>query len=642
MSEHLNGSNTLPRDFRFRYQDSLTTPEPVSSTEVYPPSPPRQRLKVRRRVTSSLQAPTKQFLASVEAADIPLPTIEYPKPTGNLDKLDEIDENSTESFILRGRLSTPKTPAYLSSFKKIPLRPDWYRDDIQEDCFIRPCSSHSISSDVSNESSYSNGQSGRVSEDGSCTSPDSEYSDPFHYSSLKASEEDYNQQKIQQRKSEEPTAIKLNSNIRKKTYNSAPWSKAQITHLWATYLLYLQDPTVTPFRIGASRVPPEGVCHRVAREARRSWKGPKAAYSRTSLIQSNSDNESEGKNLIEKNSKIYVQWPHSSSATRNKLRSICRHRDPSALYRFHHYLQSRSPTPFSKSSPCQASQNFAPDTHESCLNIQDISISLSLSTSESMRSDGVLASLAQDDTRNNNQPSNLFMPYHHSEVRSNFHGTGYRLGSPFSRTYGPSTSRMNERMTLPFSRNLGSPLQFGKVRSLNGIQRRRAQLLLRDEYIPKSLIVQYKKNNEQHFDNQNDSPHAQTRGFSFGEETSTTQALHSALDLLPPPSFNHTWPHRLRNDRSGKFHSCRLRSPFAESSTSEKSPCPDTMKSKSTCNNSLAVPLHQLNRSTESYNFGEELKNQQSELSQETTRKDSQDTEESKILRSHAINPLMK
>ncbi|RKF58536.1 hypothetical protein OnM2_067040 [Erysiphe neolycopersici] len=615
MSEHLNGSNTLPRDFRFRYHDSLTTPEPLSSTELYPPSPPRQRLKVRRRIASKLLAPTKQFLASVEAADIPLPTIEYTKPSGNLYQFDETNEYETESFISRRRVSTPKTPALVPSFKKIELRPDWYKDEIQKDCLARPCSSYSTSSDVSNESSYSNGQSGFISEDGSCTSPDSECLDPFHYSSLKVNE----YESIQQMKSEESTVIKLNSNIRKKAHNSAPWSKAQITHLWATYILYLQDPTVTPFRIGASRIPPEGVCHRVAREARRSWKGPSSVYSRSSLMQSNSESESESNTLIEKNPKTYIQWPHSSSATRNKLRSICRHRDPSALYRFHKYLQSRSPTPFSKSTPCRVSQNLASDTHEGCLNIQDISISLSLSTSESMRPDGILAGLAQDDTRKNNQPSNLFMPRRHSEARTNLHGVGYRLGSPFSRTYGPSSSRMNEQMTLPFSRNLGSPLQFSKVRSLNGIQRRRAQLLLREEYIPKSLIFQFNKNNDQYFDSQNDSSHSRMRGFSLGEETRTTQALHSALDLLPPPTFNRTWPHRLRSHKSGNFHPPRLMSPFVETITSEKSPCLDAVKSKSTRNNTLTIPLHQLHQSKESYDFGVELKNSRCEFSEEST-----------------------
>ncbi|POS83123.1 hypothetical protein EPUL_006530 [Erysiphe pulchra] len=598
MSEHLNGSNTLPRDFRFRYQDSHTTPEPISSTEIYPPSTPKQRLKVRRRVTSNLQAPTKQFLASVEAADFPLPTVEYPKLDGNFDKLDEINEYETQSFMSRRRVSTPQTPAYLPSLKKVGLRPDWYKNYIQRESFIRPCSSHSMNSDLSSESSFSNGQSSRVSEDGSCTSPDSECSDPFHYSSLKFNEDEC----IQQRENEEHTASKLNSNIRKKAHNSAPWSKAQITHLWATYLLYLQDPTVTPFRIGASRVPPEGVCHRVSREARRSWKGPKTIFCRTSLVQPNSESETEGKNLIEKNPKTYVQWPHSSSATRNKLRSICRHRDPSTLYRFHHYLQSRSPTPFSKSIPCRVSQNLESDSHESCLNIQDISISLSMSTSESMRPDGVLASLAQDHMTEKNQSSNLFMPQPHSEARTNLHGPGYRLGSPFSRTYGPSSSRINEQI-------LGSPLKFGKERSLNGIQRRRAQLLLREEYIPRSPTVQFNKNKDQRFDSQNDSSYSRTRGFSLREETRTTQALHSALDLLPPPPFNRTWPQRLRSHKSVNFHSPRLRSPFLESNTSETSPCLKTVKSNSTRNKSLTVPRHQLHRFIESYDFGEELKN---------------------------------
>ncbi len=63
---------------------------------------------------------------------------------------------------------------------------------------------------------------------------------------------------------------------RRSSARKAPWTKAMSDHLWATYVLYLQDPKVTPFRMGKSCIPPHGVCLRVAREARRSWKGAKA------------------------------------------------------------------------------------------------------------------------------------------------------------------------------------------------------------------------------------------------------------------------------------------------------------------------------------------------------------------------------
>jgi hypothetical protein len=74
--QHSNGSTTLPRGFRFH---EPRTPEPQAEDEPQIPSPPRPRLKVRRRNVSNLQAPTDHFLASVAAADVPIPTIELPQ-----------------------------------------------------------------------------------------------------------------------------------------------------------------------------------------------------------------------------------------------------------------------------------------------------------------------------------------------------------------------------------------------------------------------------------------------------------------------------------------------------------------------------------------------------------------------------------
>ncbi|KHJ35107.1 hypothetical protein EV44_g1480 [Erysiphe necator] len=638
MSEHSNGTNTLPRDFRFRYQDTLTTPEPVSSTEVCQPSPPRQRLKVRRRVNKSLQAPTKQFLASVEAADFPLPTIEYTKSFENIYKPDQVCENETESFKLRRCNSTPKTPAHLPSIKRYEIRPDWYMDDIQENSLERPSSSHSIGSDASYQSSYSIRQSTCISEDGSCTSPDSEYSDPFNYASLNVNEDKY----IFHQKVKSTGTKKLNSNIRNKAYNGALWSKAQISHLWSTYLLYLQDPTVTPLRIGASRVPPEGVCHRVAREAKRSWKGPKTTCSRISSMRPNSENECENIASIEKKPRNYVQWPHSSSATRNKLRYICRQSDQSALYRFHHYLQSRSPTPFSKSINCRELQNISSGSQESNLNVHDISISLSLSTSETMRPDGVLACLAQDDERKINQPPpDSSKPLRRYEGRTNMHVPGYSLGSPFYRTYGPSSSRTNELITSPLSRNLGSPLQISKARSLNGMQRRRAQLFLREEYKQKPPVVQLSNHYEYQLNNPIDTLRTRTRGFSVGDESQTTKALHSALDLRSLP-INCTWPQGLRSLNSGNLHSTRLRSPFAESSSNDIFPRFHAVKSKFTPSNVSSTPLHQTRRSIESYDFGKEQKSLEYQALEEKSQEDLQESVERKFSSYQPKNSSMK
>ena len=53
------------------------------------------------------------------------------------------------------------------------------------------------------------------------------------------------------------------------------WTDETDNHLWKTYTLYRHDPTVTPFFVQPGGVPPLGVCCRVAREAKRSWRGQK-------------------------------------------------------------------------------------------------------------------------------------------------------------------------------------------------------------------------------------------------------------------------------------------------------------------------------------------------------------------------------
>src|SRR5262249_40162604 len=102
------------------------TPEPMArdEEEARAPSSPRPRLKLKRRnVSQLLSAPTQHFLASVAAADIPIPSIEEPEiapddadMTGTFDMGMGPhfcpDAEMSLSLKLRGRqFSIPKTPA---------------------------------------------------------------------------------------------------------------------------------------------------------------------------------------------------------------------------------------------------------------------------------------------------------------------------------------------------------------------------------------------------------------------------------------------------------------------------------------------------------------------------------------------------
>ncbi|RKF53358.1 hypothetical protein GcC1_221004 [Golovinomyces cichoracearum] len=597
MSEHSNGSITLPRDFRFRYQDALTTPEPLCNTEPCQPSPPRQRLKLRRRVVSSLRAPTEQFLQSVAAADFPLPTIEYPENLGDSKQLDIVDEYKTELLVPQEYDHLPKTPT-----PENELRPDWYTGAIPEYYYHRPSSSHSVESDLSHESTCSNGHFSRLSEDESCMTPDTEYSNPFIFPTTKANKEKqtYEGENLQIRTG------KLNANIRSKARNNAPWSSAQTAHLWATYLLYLQDPTVTPLRIGASLAPPEGVCHRVAREARRSWKGPKINQSRS--LHNNCHPQDDNMKIPqpEKKNRIYAKWPHSSSATRNNLRNLCRQRDASSVSRFHHYQQSRSQTPFSKSTPCRPFQNFVTTSQESNWNVKDISISLSLSTATSMQPDGPLATLTHCGFKDNYQSSRqLPAPLHYTVSGGGSRIPNYRLGSPFSHSYGPSSSRVNKRPTLSLSAHLGSPVQFDNSIFTNETPKRRQYCYLPEKSTMNDSEPQPIIPNEQPLGNLLErSRRVRKRGFSLGNESHTTQALQSALDLTSPRLSTLNLPQNLQSYPSGTHYFPRLRSPFAESGISNTYPRINFSNPNSPPINSETIS-HQTRHSIENFDFRE-------------------------------------
>ena len=79
MSEQL-GPASLPMGLRAAVFRAPKTPEPMAEGETRPPSPPRPRFRLKRRnVSQHLAAPTQQFLASVAAADVPIPSIEEPE-----------------------------------------------------------------------------------------------------------------------------------------------------------------------------------------------------------------------------------------------------------------------------------------------------------------------------------------------------------------------------------------------------------------------------------------------------------------------------------------------------------------------------------------------------------------------------------
>jgi hypothetical protein len=651
-----NGSTTLPRGFRFHSneEDRPQTPEPTPATELQPPSPPRPaRLKVRRRNAPSYQTPTEQFLASVAAADVPIPTIEEPEAVAMASEDSEMLDSDLPSLDTSRFLSPhprdfrevspPKTPIpALAMEEGYSQHLDWSMGSatLTED-FPRPTSAMSNGSDCSDCSLYSGSRVSRRSEDGSCTSPESDFSDPFQFPSFSKGKG-----KALCRNENDPEATVLNKQLRSKTRIDAPWTKDQSAHLWATYLLYLQDPTVTPFRIGASCVPPQGVVHRVARVAKRRWKGPKIANTicrRSSRLTPRARGATSDKSgsitPTGESPKVYAQWPHSSNATRAHLRDLCKSKDSNPV-RHHRHLQSRSPAPFTKQHRPHARPSESPCF--TSFNTQDISMSLTTSTAESMQPDGPLAQLAASDESlesphdSSFAPLERFRPLSFGKARGltltlPSEGRGRRLGSPFARTYGPSSSQTLDILGRPsrprtqfntVSRPyLRSPVQFEEPRSLNGTQKRRAQHSLEEELSPNGAVLRPSILDEQLFGTPvpGSQRRVRTRGFSLGDEVSQNDRDGSsskpALGLFPKsptaPSLSAdaeiskpqtSLPQLLP---SVTFDPPRLGSPFSESGPSQTFPRRLFPDASATIRRSAFATMHQTRRSIESFDFGE-------------------------------------
>jgi len=445
MNQH-SGSSTLPRGFRYPAYEPPRTPEPASENDEAQipqiPSPPRPRLRLKRRVVSQLSAPTQQFLASVAAADVPIPSIEEPETNppdfemGGIFDLRQLHSDDRDIHLLqpRGRtFSPPKTPAPGYAPSLSPTRyPNWTIDSAissvestPEYESSRPSTSRSTQTSGSIFSRVS-----RLSDD--CEQSEVDAKDRYAFSP-----------------DEESEAIGLpvvEGKLRK-----APWTKPMSDHLWSTFVLYLQDPKVTPVRMGKSCVPPHGVLLRVSREAKRSWKGSKALSKAAKPVEGRKSGSS---TPTAESSGAFIQWPHTCAATRAHLRELCRLRSASGAGN-RHFL-SRSPTPFSQAAARHWNRRSTPGRTPSAFAIQDMSMSLVLSTSETMQPQGPLAQLTGASPGPLERAES---PSRAASVLQTFDGEPsfaerQRLGSPFgARSYGPSSSG-----SLAAALSLGSPM----------------------------------------------------------------------------------------------------------------------------------------------------------------------------------------
>ncbi|KAJ8129703.1 hypothetical protein O1611_g3925 [Lasiodiplodia mahajangana] len=370
--------------------------------------------------------------------------------------------------------SPPKTPAIEFPQSLTTTKyPDWYSDSTWSDSDLesspdyessRPSTAFSTQTSSSLFSMYS-----CTNDDASCISPD-----------LEAAE-------FPQNVESENALFRSGQDKPRK----APWTRAMSSHLWATYMLYLSDPRVTPIRLGKSCIPPHGVCARVARQAQRSWKGSKP--------QQTNEQRSRSSTPTVESTKSYIRWPHTGGATRAHLRELCKIKaaNKSGLY------LSRSPTPFNKAANRRWNRRSTPARSPSVFSGQDMALSLALSTSDTMQPHGPLAQLTssqlppaltyefQPDTTPSfelhredpvvkiAETQVIDDPYIETDSKSR--PSSGRLGSPFlAKSYGPSSSSsITSKITLPRQSNtvgprklLRSPVRL--TRSRSGTQKRRS------------------------------------------------------------------------------------------------------------------------------------------------------------------------
>lgn len=412
------------------------TPEPFADGDCHTPSTPRPRLRLKRRHDPQhLVAPTQQFLASVAAADVPMPSIEEPaiadfeSDTMHWCNLEHMDDDHDTDGALRIpfshiKASTPKTPAISDPPSLTPSRfPKWTIDWM-----------NSCESSPEPESRPSTARSSRTSR-----SSFSQLSSCFSDDDVQYSPEISGFESFMSFASEGIRPGLLHPQGMRRLPRKAPWTKAMNAHLWATYNIYLSDPRVTPFQIGKSGLPPEGVCKRVAREAARSWKGSRSVANHAN----GSDSKSGSSTPTAESSGAYIEWPHTGAATRAQLRILCKQkaRGPDGgKMRFSYF--SRSPTPFT-STTARLVRKATPGTVIPPFETYEMSRSLAICTSEAMDPDGPLAQLTNSapDSPTATAPANLAhipRPEVHVEPSPE---ERRRLGSPINaKSYGPSSS----------------------------------------------------------------------------------------------------------------------------------------------------------------------------------------------------------
>ncbi|KAF2011967.1 hypothetical protein BU24DRAFT_267092 [Aaosphaeria arxii CBS 175.79] len=597
-SDRSHLSITLPRNFMFHYHDEHPprTPEPEvrpATDDLQPPPPPRQTLKVRRRrTTATIVARNVEDLLYDERPMIP--TIEAPELHSDVSMdLSHLATQTDDAYlspaiVFHRMVSPPKTPvSQMREFNTFQNDIHWSDTDhaSQSESSSRPTSSSGFSdSSISSRESFES----FPSLGGSCTSPEEDMVDPFSY---------YQSPEAKWQPDSSPLATQRRVHPQKKLKLKAYFTQEMDYHLWMTYLQYLQDPTVTPFKALPSTVPPNGVCHRVARMARKTWRGPRSApttpwmrsksrfTSRNGTPDTIKPNKSGSNTPVPGSTKPHARFP-TEKQCRKRLRDLAKSK-PTLSAHYQRLLNHRSPSPF-QSSPQEASSSstqppaglsspFSSGGGSTTFSTRDMNVSLAASTAASMQFGNPLSQLSSQATP---RPAREARSSAHQKSQSLHIGLGLGIGSMMRSSFTTMSEMTDRSMNQPAAQTwhapsarpggLGSPLQLHAPRPISRPFRRRALHNFEEQ-------VRNRGNSfvDQVFGAPAESSHrrVRSRGFSLGDmmegarrappSTNGSTTTNVSTEANPFASILGTPQSLVRDSAAADQATIRLGSPFS-------------------------------------------------------------------------------
>ena len=534
----------------------------------HPPPPPRQTYKVKRKSRASL--PLGEHI-DTDTYDHAIPTIEMSEAADSLSSptLPSMTPSHgllAPTHLIHRAITPPKTPAPRITVPYENIESPTHEWGLINDSRDRrPIYGRagSVCSALSDSSISSIGSGAFSAPYSASLSPDSETTDPF-----------IDDEFPKDRMITSPAMSVSPLAKRMKTHRQTKWTTAMDDHLWMTYMAYVADPIVTPFKMLPGTTPPLGVCYRVAAKAKRTWKDRRStSFAFDPMVSTPTHREGSPDTIRPEDATArreakQPQWPRSEGATRRRLRHLCKNK-PSFSAHYQRLLRTRSPSPFNalgseaqtsevqtassaSTVPTESSAPSAPSVSSTptIFSGSDMKMSLITSTNPSMQPDGPLAQLNGDNqqprpqSQRSERPDNWFArigrSQAHQKSQSLQSGLGLHtrfqpsapLASPFDershilKSSAKSWGRSDFNVASP---SLDSPFEISGAPTAPRSLKRRFRP---DDEKPKRPAVQ------DIFGSSNAVPIVRNRGFTVG----ASSAADNLARLFTPPTMTKTPP----------------------------------------------------------------------------------------------------